>query len=141
MGLAQWLKYKNSDIRVVVSKLARALLAAAVVAGILLVTYQFKLHEVPRVALLFATLFAAFSNADYIVQMWKGKLDALGSPLAHVGFALTLFGAVISTAQKDVISQNRIGDISTLIEELNNSTDFLLMECDTLPMGPYFVSY
>lgn len=141
MGLAQWLKYKNSDIRVVVSKLARALLAAAVVTGILLVTYRFKLHEVPRVALLFATLFAAFSNADYIVQMWKGKLDALGSPLAHVGFALTLFGAVISTAQKDVISQNRIGDISTLNEELNNSTDLLLMEGDTLPMGPYFVSY
>ena len=92
-------------------------------------------------ALLFATLFAALSNADYIVQMWKGKLDTMGSPLAHVGFALTIFGAVLSTAQKDVISQNRIGDISTLNEELNNATDLLLMEGDTLPMGPYFVSY
>ena len=89
----------------------------------------------------FATLFAAISNADYIVQMWRGKLDTMGSPLAHVGFALTIFGAVISTAQKDIISQNRIGDISTLNEELNNATDLLLMQGDTLPMGPYFVSY
>ena len=109
--------------------------------GALVVTYDFATHEIPRVALLFATLFAAFSNADYIVQMWKGKLDQMGSPLAHVGFALTLFGAVLSTAQKDVISQNRIGDITTLNEELSNATDLLMMQGDTLPMGPYFVSY
>ena len=141
IGLAQWLKYKNSDIRVVGGKLVRATLGAAVLTGALVVMYDFQSHEIPRVALLFATLFAALSNADYIVQMWKGKLDAMGSPLAHVGFALTIFGAVLSTAQKDVISQNRIGDISTLNEELNNSTDLLLMEGDTLPMGPYFVSY
>ena len=69
---------------------------------------------------------SAFSNADYFVQMWKGQIDSLGSPLAHVGFALTIFGAVISTAQKDIISQNRIGDISTLNEELNNATDRLV---------------
>ena len=141
IGLAQWLKYKNSDIRVVLAKLTRATLGAAVLTGALLVAFDFQSHEVPRVALLFAALFAALSNADYIVQMWKGSLDKMGSPLAHVGFALTIFGAVLSTAQKDVISQNRIGDISTLNEELNNATDLLLMEGDTLPMGPYFVSY
>ena len=141
IGLAQWLKYKNSDIKTVLGKLIRPLLAAGVLTGALVVTYDFATHEIPRVALLFATLFAAFSNADYIVQMWKGKLDQMGSPLAHVGFALTLFGAVLSTAQKDVISQNRIGDITTLNEELSNATDLLMMQGDTLPMGPYFVSY
>lgn len=141
IGLAQWLKYKNSDIKTVLGKLVRPLLAAGVLTGALVVTYDFATHEIPRVALLFATLFAAFSNADYIVQMWKGKLDQMGSPLAHVGFALTLFGAVLSTAQKDVISQNRIGDITTLNEELSNATDLLMMQGDTLPMGPYFVSY
>jgi cytochrome c-type biogenesis protein CcmF len=141
IGLAQWLRYKSSDIRVVLGKVARSLVAAAAVTGALLWLYDFRWHEVPRVALLFATLFAAISNADYIVQMWRGKLDTMGSPLAHVGFALTIFGAVISTAQKDIISQNRIGDISTLNEELNNATDLLLMQGDTLPMGPYFVSY
>ncbi len=141
IGLAQWLKYKNSDIRVVAGKLVRATLGATALTVSLVVMYDFESHEIPRVALLFATLFAALSNADYIVQMWKGRLDTMGSPLAHVGFALTIFGAVISTAQKNVISQNRIGDISTLNEELNNATDLLLMEGDTLPMGPYFVSY
>lgn len=141
IGLTQWLKYKNTDIRTVRSKVLRAYIASAVVTGVLLWTYDFAWHEVPRVALMYATLFAAFSNADYFVQMWKGQLDALGSPLAHVGFALTIFGAVLSTAQKDIISLNRIGDISTLNEELNNNTDLLMMQGDTLPMGPYFVSY
>ena len=141
IGMTQWLKYKNTDLSKVRGKLGRSYLAAVVITGTLLVAYDFTWSEVPRVALLFATLFAAFSNADYIAAMWKGKLDKMGSPLAHVGFALTIFGAVISTAQKDVISQNRIGDIATLNEELNNATDLLLMEGDTLPMGPYFVSY
>ena len=77
IGLAQWLKYKNSDIRKVLGKLIRPLLAAAALTGALVVTYDFATHEIPRVALLFATLFAAFSNADYIVQKWKGKLEAL----------------------------------------------------------------
>ena len=57
------------------------------------------------------------------------------------GFGLVIFGAVLSTSQKDIISQNQIGDISTLNEELNNREDLLIMEGDTLSMGPYFVSY
>ena len=65
----------------------------------------------------------------------------MGSPVAHVGFGLVIFGAVLSTSQKDIISQNQIGDISTLNEELNNREDLLIMEGDTLSMGPYFVSY
>ena len=135
IGLAQWLKYKNSDIRVVAGKLVRALLGAAVLTGALLVVYDFKSHEILGLPFFFATLFAALSNADYIVQMWKGKLDTMGSPLAHVGFALTIFGAVLSTAQKDVISQNRIGDISTLNEELNNATDLCSWRATRCPWG------
>jgi len=30
-----------------------------------------------------------------------------------VGFGLVIFGAVLSTSQKNIISQNQIGDIST----------------------------
>ena len=61
--------------------------------------------------------------------------------MARTGFGLVIFGAVLSTSQKDIISQNQIGDISTLNEELNNREDLLIMEGDTLSMGPYFVSY
>jgi cytochrome c-type biogenesis protein CcmF len=141
IGVAQWLKYKKSNSREVAVKLVRSFVAALVIALVLLWTFDFKSHELPRVALLFATAFAGFSNADYIWSALRGKRDAWGSPLAHIGFALTIFGAVISTAQQQFISENKIGDIASLNEDLNNRTDLLLMQGDTLQMGKYFVSY
>ncbi len=141
IGIAQWLKYKKTDGSRVLNNLLRSCAASVGLTIVLVLSYNFKSHELPRVALLFATLFAAFSNADYIWYTLKGAYDKWGSPLAHIGFALTIFGAVISTAQQSFISQNQIGDISSLNEELNNSTDLLLMQNDTLQMGEYFVSY
>ena len=49
------------------------------------------------------------------------------------GIRFGVFGAVLSTSQGH-ISQNQIGDISTLNEELNNREDLLIMEGDTLSM-------
>ena len=141
MGLAQWLKYKSTNIKTVAKNLFYATSLSAVVTGALIWAYPFEWWELPRVALLFTALFAVFSNADYILRMARGKWKQWGSPVAHVGFGLVIFGAVLSTSQKDIISQNQIGDISTLNEELNNREDLLIMEGDTLSMGPYFVSY
>lgn len=141
MGFAQWLKYKDTPLNQVVRPLIKSILLSAGVTGLLLMAYPFDWWEVPRVALLFAAAFAVFSNADYIAQLARGKWRQLGSPIAHVGFGMVIFGAVLSTSQKSIISQNQIGDISTLNEELNNREDLLIMEGDTLPMGPYFVSY
>jgi cytochrome c-type biogenesis protein CcmF len=141
VGISQWLKYKKTKGKELIKKISRPLIAALVVALALLWTFNFKSHELPRVALLFATSFAAFANADYIWSVLRGKKDAWGSPLAHIGFALTIFGAVISTAQQQFISENKIGDIASLNEDLNNRTDLLLMQGDTLQMGKYFVSY
>ena len=141
VGFAQWLKYKHTAIRNVLKKLFIPLLISVLLTAVLLWQFSFEWWELPRVALLFAALFATASNADYIIQLGKGKWRQIGSPLAHVGFGLVIFGAVLSTSQKNIISQNQIGDISTLNEELNNREDLLIMEGDTLNIGEYFVSY
>ena len=141
IGFSQWLKYKKTDGKKVLKNLVVSFLLSVGFTVLLVYKYDFYVFEIPRVALLFATVFAAFSNADYIWSTLRGKYDRWGSPLAHVGFALTIFGAVISTAKQDFISQNQIGDISSLNNELNNNTDLLLMQGDTLQMGEYFVSY
>ena len=72
------------------------------------------------------------------------QVGCFGLSLAHIGFALTIFGAVISTSQKDVISTNQpsyrdIGEISD--GELSNEEFILLYERDTVPMGEYAVTY
>jgi len=141
VGFAQWLKYKHTNMQVVLRKLFIPLLVAVLLTAGLLWQFAFEWWELPRVALLFAALFATASNADYILQLGRGKWKQIGSPLAHVGFGLVIFGAVLSTSQKNIISQNQIGDISTLNESLNNREDLLIMEGDTLKMGKYFVSY
>jgi cytochrome c-type biogenesis protein CcmF len=141
IGFAQWLKYKHTNIGNVLRKIFLPILVSMLLTGILLWQFSFEWWEVPRVALLFAALFAVASNADYIIQLGKGKWRQIGSPLAHVGFGLVIFGAVLSTSQKNIISKNQIGDISTLNEELNNREDLLIMEGDTLNIGEYFVSY
>ena len=141
MGLAQWMKYKKSSPSKVFPKLARALIGSIAITFLLMMSFTFKTHEYPRVALLFATSFAVLSNADFIWSLVRGKLDKWGSPLAHIGFALTIFGAVISTAEKQFISSNQIGDISSLNSEFKNNEDLLLMQGDTLLMGDYFVTY
>jgi cytochrome c-type biogenesis protein CcmF len=141
IATTQYLKYKDTNFKAFIAKISRSFLAAAVLLVLLLLSFDFAAHEFPRVALLFATLFAVTANADYLIQMAKGKWDKSGASIAHIGFALLIFGAVISTSQKDVISRNQIGDIRALNEELNNREDMLLMQGDTLPMGDYFVTY
>ena len=141
MGFAQWLKYKKSNLAQVGRSLVLPLVLSVLTTGGLIAAFPFEWWELPRVALLFSASFAVFSNADYLIRAVRGNWRQIGSPLAHVGFGLVIFGAVLSTSQKAIISQNQIGDISTLNEELNNREDLLIMEGDTLPLGPYFVSY
>ena len=141
MGFAQWLKYKQSNIQRVLRSLFLPLIASIVLIGMLLYFFPYEWYESPRVALLFAAIFAVASNLDYLLTVARGHWRKIGSPLAHVGFGLVLFGAVLSTSQKEIISKNQIGDISSLNEELNNREDLLIMEGDTLSMGPYFVHY
>lgn len=137
----QWLKYKQTDLKKVRRDVWVSLAVGAVGLAIILWVYDYEPWEAPRVALLIAAVVAASSNFRYLRKVAGGQWKQWGSPLAHIGFALVLFGAVLSTSQKEIISQNRIGDLATLNNELDNREDLLLMQGDTLPMGPYFVSY
>ena len=141
IGMTQWLKYKQTKLETIRKELYVAYGVALIGLAGVLVFYDFEAWEAPRVALLAAAVFAASSNFRYLRKVAGSNWKQWGSPMAHVGFALVLFGAVLSTSQKEIISQNRIGDLATLNEELNNREDLLLMQGDTLPMGPYFISY
>lgn len=93
-------------------------------------------------ALLFASLFAVTGNTDYWLRVVKGKSRWAGPALAHAGFGLLICGALVSTSQSEVISQNTsLFDISALGENYDNQENILLMKDDTLQMGEYFVAY
>jgi len=65
----------------------------------------------------------------------------MGASVAHLGFALLLIGAVISTWQSYFISKNQRGNISEINEEFKQNEDIMILQGDTLPMGDYFIHY
>ena len=142
VGMTQWLRFRATpEPGRIFKRLGVFAAVAALLTGAFLITESVEWWEAPRVALLYAALFAAVASVDYLRASGRASWGAWGSPVAHLGFALVLFGAVFSTSRKDVISRNVIGDLTTLSEELNNREDLLMMQGDTLPLGPYFASY
>lgn len=92
--------------------------------------------------LLFASSFAAAANLDYWLRILKGKMKSAGASIAHIGFGLLMLGALISTSQSEVISENTsMYDLSVLGDDFNNQENILLLQDDTLDMGHFFISY
>lgn len=140
IGVGQFLKYKKSDVKEVFKKLSLAIGLSAVLSAA--ITIALSLYNPLFIALLFTSLFAAVANADYYIRILKGKVTNAGASIAHVGFALILVGALISTGKSDIISQNSTGiDISQLGAEYKNNENILLFLNDTVKMRDFNVVY
>lgn len=138
IGAGQFFRYRKSDWRLVLKKLALPLLLALIISSAsILVLGKFPPQYF---ALLFASLFAVLGNLDYLVKTLKGKWSSSGASIAHMGIGLILCGALISNYKKDVISRN-VKNIN-LGKDFPNKENIMIEEkSDTLPMGKYFVTY
>ncbi len=142
VGAGQYLRYKNTDMRRFWRELALSIIGAAGVTALLVWWLRFQWKEATLVALLFATVFAALANAVYLFKVLKGSLKNAGPSVAHVGFALVLLGATISTSKQEPISRNVKGPLlSSLSNEFNDNEEMLLYKGDTVPIGEHFVTY
>jgi cytochrome c-type biogenesis protein CcmF len=142
VAVGQYLRYRDSDMRMVLRKLAVPMLVAAVITGVVVWLLGYRFRELNLIALLFATAFAFTANAGYIRSGLKGRWANAGPSIAHVGFALVLLGALVSTSRRTEVSQNVQGmDLRLLNEEFSNSTDVLLYRGDTVRMGEHYVTF
>lgn len=137
----QFFKYKKTDIAKFGKNILGSLILATAIFMLLFFGTPFGKSPFQYQALLFTGIFAFTANLDYMIRIAKGKLDHIGSSMSHIGFALILIGALVSTSQSEKISQNRFGDIRDLSEDLKNQEDMILLEGDTMQMGNYFVNY
>ncbi|MGB3946542.1 MAG: cytochrome c biogenesis protein CcsA [Bacteroidia bacterium] len=140
IAVTHFFKYKHTEINKFYKQLLMsfgiALVASVAISALL--NFDKPLHGF----LLFSAVFATLANADYTIRILKGNIKKAGASVAHVGFALILLGALISTSKKDVISQNTSGkSVESLGESMSNNNNILLTEGDTLPMGRYHVTY
>lgn len=142
IACGQFLRYGKTEFATFAKKLLLSLLVAATGTTAVVLGFGVQEFDSPLIALLMATLFAVLANLDYLTRVLKGKWDFAGASIAHIGFALVLLGALISTSQSEKISENTTRfDIERLNENFKNKEDILLFRNDTVPMGPYFVSY
>jgi cytochrome c-type biogenesis protein CcmF len=142
IACTQFMRYGKNQFGVFARKIALAFVVASSVAVVAGMALGYTGDEVPLLILLFTTLFAVFANLDYVFRVLKGKFDFAGASVAHIGFALVMLGALISTSRSEKISENASRfDIERLNDDFKNNEDILLFKNDTVQMGPYFVSY
>src|SRR5690554_1160403 len=142
VGFTQFLKYGKNKFGSFIKKISISLAISLVVAIFAAIKLDFRGDEFTLTILVFTTVFAVAANADYIARTFKGRFDAAGASVAHIGFALIMLGALISTSRSEKISENGSRfNIEQLNENFKNNEDILLFVEDTVTMGPYFVSY
>ena len=112
-AFTQFLRFGREPGKHVFLQPLRSLVTAVVLTFATALAFDFEAWETPRVALIFACLWSITANADYILQILKGKWDHAGASIAHIGFAMVIFGAVLSNAKKDIVSNNRFGDLAS----------------------------
>jgi len=140
VGIGQYFKYKDTDRKEFFKKITLPLLVAAALTG--LFSYLLGYTNFLYILLMFSSIFAAVANFTYFTHALGGKIRKAGPSVAHIGFALILLGALVSTSKKDTISQNTSGkSIENLGKDFSNNNNILLTQGDTLPMGRYFVTY
>ncbi len=154
-AVTQYFKYKKTEQGYILKKIALPTLIAALITVLLAVFYPLSYYKMgagflgAAYAALFAAIFAVIANAAYIWTGLKGQLKAAGGSVAHLGFALMLAGILISSSNKEVISNSRANGINLQIsgkdpmtKEADNPLENLtLIRQVPVAMGPYEVTY
>lgn len=139
LALSQYLKYKETPIHWIKTKLFIPLLVSTILAIALGWLLGFSLTPIGDWALLFTVIFAVTANVEYFNIR---RISQNGASIAHIGFAFLIGGALISMTQSEPVSKNTSGvDVSLLNKEFKNNENIVLKKGDTTQMGRYFVSY
>ncbi|MDB4088762.1 cytochrome c biogenesis protein CcsA [Flavobacteriales bacterium] len=149
VGFGQYLRYKGQAFSIFFKQIALSLIVSIALTVISLFIFSFKGDDFSNTettvytALLFTSIYAVIGNLDYFIRFLKGKLNFAGSSIAHIGFGLILFGALISNSQSKKLSHNRGGkfDLASLSETFENNEDVQITLGDTNYMREYFVAY
>lgn len=149
VGFSQFLKYKKTNPRELWRKISRSLFITIALTALAFVFIQFPsakfsiIEQIVFSSLLFASIYAVIGNLDYYLGLMKGKFNAAGSSIAHIGFGLILFAALVSNSQGEPLTNNKKGkfDLASLSEDFNNNADAQIFLGDTVDVNEYFASF
>jgi len=117
-AFSQYFKFKSTPASSIIKKMAAPTLVAALITTAIAVVYPLAYHKqgmgflLAIYTALFATVYSVIANAMYIWVGVKGRFRSMGPSVAHVGFALMLAGILISSSNKEVISNSNVNGIN-----------------------------
>lgn len=88
-----------------------------------------------------SSIYAIVANAAYIWLGIKGSLKLSGGSIAHVGFGMVLLGILISSSNKEILSNNIGGIPAPLAPSENPRENLTLVKDMTANMGRYSLTY
>lgn len=149
IGFSQFLKYKKTDGKYFLKKITRSVVISAVLTTVSFIFTSFPsdrftvMEIIVYNFLLFASIYAVVGNLDFYLGMMKGKFNAAGSSIAHIGFGLVLFAALISNSQSTPLTNNKEGrfDLTLLSDDFGNDKDAQIFIGDTVDVQEYFTLY
>ena len=89
----------------------------------------------------FSSIYSIVANAAYIWLGIKGSLKLSGGSIAHVGFGMVLLGILISSSNKEILSNNIGGIPAPLAPGENPRENLTLVKDMTANMGRYSMTY
>jgi cytochrome c-type biogenesis protein CcmF len=146
-AVSQYLKYKETSGKYFWKKMLLPLVIAAVAGGILLLTthiYYQKKGPVFFASIWLAvlcSLYTIIANASYIWLGVKGSLKLAGGSVAHVGFGMVLLGILVSSSNKEILSDNINGIPVPLGQNENPRENLTLVKDVVMDMGKYSLTY
>lgn len=146
-ALTQYLKYKGTPAKYLLKKILLPTIIAAIAATLILLFGKVN-YEKEGAGFMAAiwiavacSVYAIIANAAYIWLGLKGKLKLSGGSVAHVGFGMVLLGILISSAKKEVLSNNINGIPAPLDKNENPRENLTLVKGLTVDMGKYSLTY
>jgi cytochrome c-type biogenesis protein CcmF len=154
-AFAQYLKYKNTESKYLLKKIALPLIVSLAIMAMIIFFYPFTHYKHGSGFLgaiyvaAFATIYSFIANAMYVWTVQKGKVLKAGSPIAHAGFMLMLVGMLISSANKQIISDSSANGIVQAIngkdpmtkQEDNAQENLTLLREIPTKLGDYDVTF
>lgn len=153
VAITQYFKYKKTDPKQFLKHITLSGILAVVFGASAVIPLYFlkdysssstteKWNLISYALLFISALFAVFCNLGYWMRILKGNVRHAGASIAHIGFALILLGALVSTSKKQTISQNTSQkNVASLGDNFSAKKSLVLTKGDTLPMGNYLVTY
>jgi cytochrome c-type biogenesis protein CcmF len=146
-AISQYFKYKKTEAgffwkKIIIPSLIAIMAAGAFIAfGSINYVKKGPVFNISLWVAAICSMYTIIANASYIWLGLKGSLKLTGGSIAHVGFGMVLLGIIISSSNKEVLTNNRNGIPAPLGEGENPMENLTLVQGLTVDMGKYNLTY